>query len=491
MDNLLKDNWLIFSTSIFTIITLIILSEFFFNKKVTTSNFNRKLIHILVGCFASFSPLFFSSNFPSIALALIFIFIDTINVKYQLLRGIESINKLSMGTIFFPISYLIFSLFFWNYTEFFILSFLILSIADPVASIIGENIKEPKVYRVWLDKKSIEGSITFFSASFLVLFFGSSFLLPYSFSYILCFSFFIASFATIAELISARGSDNISIPVTSILLMIAFDFRFSGTLHLNQIIVSSYFFMLIILIFLLYVFLRLDALSLSGFFGAVLMGVVLIMLTNLSYLALLAIFFILCSIISKLIKKKDFISTKGSKRDVVQVYANGGIALLICLYDYFHPSSLNILLFSSSVAAAMSDTWATEFGKLSKSKPRSIISFKTIKHGESGGITLIGTFGSFIGSAIIGSSAFLLFSISVIDVLGIVLSGFFSAIIDSILGATLQGKYKLIDSDKIIEVKNKKSIHFSGYRWMTNDVVNLINTSVAPLLFLIFYLAII
>ena len=107
MDNLLKDNWMIFSASIFTIITLIILSEFFFNKKVTTSNFNRKLIHILVGCFASFSPLFFSSNLPSIALALIFIFIDTINVKYQLLRGIESINKLSMGTIFsqFPTLY--------------------------------------------------------------------------------------------------------------------------------------------------------------------------------------------------------------------------------------------------------------------------------------------------------------------------------------------------------------------------------------------------
>ena len=490
MDNLFKDNLLVFSASVFAIITLIIMSEFFFNKKTTTSNFNRKLIHILVGCFASFSPLFFSSNLPSIALALIFIFIDIINVKYQLLKSIESINKLSMGTIFFPISYLIFSLFFWNYTEFFILSFLILSIADPLASIIGENINEPKVYRVWIDKKSIEGSITFFTTSFLILYIGSYLLLPYSLSYILCFSFFIASSATIAELISARGSDNISIPVTSILLMIAFDFRFSGTLHLNQIIVSSYFFMLIILIFLLYVFLRFDALSLSGFFGAVLMGVVLIMLTNLSYLALLAIFFILCSIISKLIKKKDFISTKGSKRDVVQVYANGGIALLICLYNYFQPSSLNILLFSSSIAAAMSDTWATEFGKLSKSKPRSIISFKTIKHGESGGITLIGTFGSFIGSAIIGYSAFLLFSISVIDVLGIIISGFFSALIDSILGATLQGKYKLIGSERIIEVENKNSTHFSGYKWMTNDIVNLINTSVSPLLFLIFYLAI-
>ena len=52
MDNLFKDNLLIFSASVFTIITLIIMSEFFFNKKTTTSNFNRKLIHILVGCFA-------------------------------------------------------------------------------------------------------------------------------------------------------------------------------------------------------------------------------------------------------------------------------------------------------------------------------------------------------------------------------------------------------------------------------------------------------
>ena len=491
IDNQFKDNWLIFSASIFAVITLIILSEFFFNRKKTTSNFNRKLIHILVGCFASFSPLFFSSNLPSIILALIFILVDMVNVKYKLYKSMESINKLSLGTIFFPVSYLIFSLFFWNYTEFFILSFLILSIADPLASIIGENLKEPKVYRVWIDKKSIEGTITFFTTSFLILYFGSFILFPYPLGYIFCFSFFIATFATIAELISAKGSDNISIPVISILLMIAFDFRFSGTMQINQIIGSVYFFMLLILILLLYIFLRFEALSSSGFLGAVLMGVILIMLTNIRYLLLLAVFFTLCSIISKLIKKKDFISTKGSKRDVIQVYANGGISLLICLYDYFYPSSLNILLFSSSVAAAMSDTWATEFGKLSKSKPRSIISLTTINHGESGGITFIGTFGSFLGSTIVGYSAFLLFSISFIDVLGIILSGFFAALIDSILGATLQGKYKLIESKKIIEVENKNSTHFSGYKWMNNDVVNLINTFVSPLIFLIFYVVII
>ena len=490
IDNLFEHNWLIFSASIAVIIALIILSEFFFNQKKTTSNFNRKSIHILVGCFASFSPLFFSSNLPSIVLALIFILIDMVNIKYKLLKSMESINKLSLGTIFFPVSYLIFSLFFWNYTEFFILSFLILSIADPLASIIGENLKKPKMYQVWIDKKSIEGTITFFATSFLILYFGSSFLFPYSLAYIFCFSFFIASFATIAELISARGSDNLSIPVISILLMIAFDFRFSGIMQMNQIIGSSYFFMIIILIFLLYVFMTLEALSLSGFLGALIMGVVLIMLTNLNYLVLFAIFFIFCSLVSKLIKKKDFISTKGSKRDVIQVYANGGIALLICLYDYFYPSSLNILLFSSSIAAAMSDTWATEFGKLSKSKPKSIISLKTINHGESGGITLIGTFGSIIGSTIIGFSAYLLFSISVINVLGIILSGFFSALIDSILGATLQGKYKLIDSEKIIEVENKNSTHSSGYKWMTNDIVNLINTFISPFLFLIFHVII-
>ena len=61
-----------------------------------------------------------------------------------------------------------------------------------------------------------------------------------------------------------------------------------------------------------------------------------------------------------------------------------------------------------TVATATSDTWATEFGKLSKSKPISITTFQPIEHGLSGGITMIGLFGSILGASIIGLAAYLL-----------------------------------------------------------------------------------
>ena len=126
--------------------------------------------------------------------------------------------------------------------------------------------------------------------------------------------------------------------------------------------------------------------------------------------------------LSKILKKASFYTSKGSRRDIFQVYANGGIALLICIVSHFINDSILVYLFFSSVAAAMSDTWGTEFGKISKSKPRSIISMKSINHGESGGVTLIGTFASLLGSCIIGFSTYLLFGISTKQVIIIIMS---------------------------------------------------------------------
>ena len=53
----------------------------------------------------------------------------------------------------------------------------------------------------------------------------------------------------------------------------------------------------------------------------------------------------------------------------------------------------------------MSDTWATEFGKLSKVKPIAIVSLKQF-HMDYQEVTFIGTIGSLIGSCIIGLLAF-------------------------------------------------------------------------------------
>jgi uncharacterized membrane protein len=56
---------------------------------------------------------------------------------------------------------------------------------------------------------------------------------------------------------------------------------------------------------------------------------------------------------------------------------------------------------------------------------------------------------------------------------------------DSIIGATLQGKFKIIKTGKIIETEDGNTIHFSGKRWITNDIVNLSNTILSPIILLI------
>ena len=112
----------------------------------------------------------------------------------------------------------------------------------------------------------------------------------------------------------------------------------------------------------------------------------------------------------------------------------------------------------------MSDTWATEFGKLSKQKPVSIITLLPIQHGLSGGITRIGTLGSLLGACLMGMLIWYALSMPSLIIYGIILSGFMAALIDSMLGATVQGKYEtqtgeIIESD-IVWYHN----HLRSYR---------------------------
>ena len=65
------------------------------------------------------------------------------------------------------------------------------------------------------------------------------------------------------------------------------------------------------------------------------MAIVIIMLGLDIHLISLAIFFVFSSIISKSIKKRSFYRSKGSKRDIIQVYANGGVATLVCIVDFY------------------------------------------------------------------------------------------------------------------------------------------------------------
>ena len=116
------NEWITIFLILVIIISIIILSNISISKKWLSNESTRRLVHILIGLMTIISPIIFTQNIIPIILASLFTIINIFTLKYKIFKGINSINRVTYRTIYFPISYLILSLVFWEYSEFFILS---------------------------------------------------------------------------------------------------------------------------------------------------------------------------------------------------------------------------------------------------------------------------------------------------------------------------------------------------------------------------------
>lgn len=212
----------------------------------------------------------------------------------------------------------------------------------------------------------------------------------------------------------------------------------------------------------------------------------------------LILFFISSSILSKIKHRAkqslEDVQVRGGRRDHVQVMANSLVPLIFSfIYFYFVANPFLLVASVTAIASSNSDTWASELGVLSKGKTISILSFKVIDKGLSGGISLFGTFIAFLGALFIGLSygslvyliqqQTLTFALSSMAI--IVLGGFAGCFVDSYLGAALQAKYKVMSTGKMTEKRifnNEATVLIAGIRWITNDVVNFSSSLTAALL---------
>ena len=465
----------------FLILIFIYLTKLIKISSKPNSEKSRKFVHFSVGILCSISPYYFKTPlFPLIisAFFLSIIIFSFFNKKF--LEKIHTRDRVSYGLIYFPIAYIIQIICFWGYKEYFTLSFLILAICDPIASIIGNKKNNSKYFTLWEDSKTLIGTSAFFLSCFTLSFLFSYIFFNIPFYKIILFSLFISFGSTLAEIMSNKGSDNISIPFFSILLMFSFDNYDIIILNIPNLMIVNHatLFIIVSILFSLAYYLKL--LSASGYYSGFLMASIITFLGGLKYLTPLALFFILSSLLSVLSNDKNI--TIKPKRNIIQVYANGGIGLLICCFNYFNPTDMNYYLFLCSISAAISDTWATEIGKFSKSDPVSIINFKKVNKGYSGGVTFLGLLGSILGPTLLTFSCWISYHFSLKLVLLIIIIGFLGSILDSIIGATLQVKYKN-KLGELVEIKEKNNNRISGYELIDNNTVNFINTLASPILF--------
>lgn len=236
---------------------------------------------------------------------------------------------------------------------------------------------------------------------------------------------------------------------------------------------------------------RLRTLTRSGALSAILVGTITMGIGGWPAAAVLFAFFGPSVVLSRLGRAQKRLLTdigKHGPRNAMQVLANGGIATLsIALTALPHATSLASTAFAAAFATAAADTWGTEIGTLVRATPRHIFTWKPMGTGLSGGVTAVGTLAELCGAAVVASVAML---VGVGSFLPIMLAGFAGAMIDSVLGATLQERRYCDACRRSCEIDphdcGLRTRVIGGVRGITNDVVNLGATASGALLGLLF-----
>lgn len=232
---------------------------------------------------------------------------------------------------------------------------------------------------------------------------------------------------------------------------------------------------------------RAHSLDKSGASAAALVGSIIFGLGGWQWAVLLLTFFITSSALSRAFRRrKQELSekfSKGDRRDAGQVFGNGALPAFFAALHFASPASvLPWVGFAAALAAVNADTWATELGVLNPGPPRLITDLrKRVEKGTSGGVSLLGTAASFLGSALIAVLAVWLSPAAPLTVghwILLLLAGLGGSLFDSYLGATVQAMYYCPTDRKETEKHplhtcGTPTIHVRGWKWLNNDLVNL------------------
>jgi uncharacterized protein (TIGR00297 family) len=182
------------------------------------------------------------------------------------------------------------------------------------------------------------------------------------------------------------------------------------------------------------------ALSTGGAVAALLVGTAA-SIAGWTWAAVLIVFFVTSSALSRFRHatreaRIGRIVEKGNERDAVQVLANGGVFAVAALLAAATGESAWAAAALGGLAAATADTWATEVGTVTGGLPRSVVTFKPLPAGTSGGVTVPGTLASIAGAAFIASMSYFI-GVGGAST-GVFVGGALGSLADSLIGATVQ-----------------------------------------------------
>lgn len=229
--------------------------------------------------------------------------------------------------------------------------------------------------------------------------------------------------------------------------------------------------------------LRVGVLTRSGALAGSVLAWMLVALGGWAWAVPALTFFVLSSAWSLVGRRRaaEALAEKGSRRDAGQVLANGGVGALLLALAAVAPAWTGVAYagFVGAFAAAAADTWATEVGTLLGGPTRRLGVGARVPPGTSGGVSLGGTLGAVAGAASVALAAGLAGGMHTVAVAVVAAAGVAAAFLDTALGATLQARYRRPDG-ALTERTHDGGAALplaAGWRWVTNDGVNLAATA--------------
>ena len=153
---------------------------------------------------------------------------------------------------------------------------------------------------------------------------------------------------------------------------------------------------------------------------------------------------------------------RSGMRGAGNVWSSALTATICAIATLFYPfpiQQLFVLGYVASFCTKLADTTASEVGKAYGKTTYLITTLKPVSRGTEGAVSLEGTIAGVLASVVLAVIAYLIGLISPLGVVWCVIAAFIATTIESLIGATLE----------------------SRFTWLTNDVVNFINTVIGAI----------
>ncbi|HTL45734.1 MAG TPA: DUF92 domain-containing protein [Vicinamibacterales bacterium] len=372
------------------------------------------------------------------------------------------------GILYYPIAVLALLLLFPSDLAVVAAAWGILAAGDGMATLVGRAVGGPRW--PWNRDKTVAGTAALWlagSAAGAGLFWWCRTAAPEprSLIFLICAPIAAAALAAAVETMDVRLDDNLSVGLTAGAALWLLTLVSPGAIGANLPVLTSRLLVAVVVnVCVAWGGRAARTVSTSGAVTGAIIGTVIFTALGWAGWGLLLLTFLAAAITSKLgLKRKTLLGIaedRGGRRGPGNAIANTGVAAIAAALavSTLHPERA-AWAFAAALAAGGSDTIASEIGKAWGRTTWLLTSFKRVPPGTSGAMSMEGTAAGIVGALALGAIAIAFGIVPYAALPPIVIAATAGALVESALGATLEGPGIL-----------------------NNDMLNFINTTVAALL---------